>query len=238
MPSRWPVHTLVFDMDDTLYFERDYVLSGFRCVGAWVAETLGVEGLGEMAIRLFDLGYRGHIFDKALEHVGINATPELIDSLVRRYRQHKPKLELLPDAQMVLEWARPRFALAVVSDGYLEAQRLKLTALRLESFFSTAMLTDAWGREFWKPSTQGFRAVSQAVGRTESDGYIYIGDNPHKDFIGPRNLGWRTLRIRRRGGEYADYEASAEEAADIEISSLDQLPDIVAPIDRNRPMLH
>ena len=35
---------LVFDLDDTLYPEREFALSGFRAAGRWAAAELGVEG--------------------------------------------------------------------------------------------------------------------------------------------------------------------------------------------------
>ena len=42
MSRRWPIHTLVFDLDDTLYLEREYALSGFRAVGDWLRQTRGL----------------------------------------------------------------------------------------------------------------------------------------------------------------------------------------------------
>ena len=41
--DRWPVHTVVFDLDDTLFAERDYVLSGFRAVDEWIRRERRVE---------------------------------------------------------------------------------------------------------------------------------------------------------------------------------------------------
>ena len=33
---------VVFDIDDTLYLERDYVLSGFAAVGPWARDWLAI----------------------------------------------------------------------------------------------------------------------------------------------------------------------------------------------------
>jgi hypothetical protein len=38
--SGW--RAIVFDLDDTLYPERDYVLRGFRAVAAWSDPNLGI----------------------------------------------------------------------------------------------------------------------------------------------------------------------------------------------------
>ena len=63
---------IVFDLDDTLYPERAYVLSGFRAVAAWAAGELGLpvtQGFAELR-RLFDDGVRGDTFNRWLESHG------------------------------------------------------------------------------------------------------------------------------------------------------------------------
>ena len=58
-----PVHTLVFDLDDTLYAERDFVISGFHAVDLWLRERRGVKGFAEAAGKIFAAGRRCRIFD-------------------------------------------------------------------------------------------------------------------------------------------------------------------------------
>jgi putative hydrolase of the HAD superfamily len=38
---------IVFDLDDTLYLERDFARSGFEAAGAWLYRQAGVPGLAE-----------------------------------------------------------------------------------------------------------------------------------------------------------------------------------------------
>ena len=71
---------VVFDIDDTLYLERDYVRSGFRAVGEHVARSTGVDGFSDLAFALFEQGLRGHIFDETLLRLGfydISSRPNL-----------------------------------------------------------------------------------------------------------------------------------------------------------------
>ncbi|MEL7208731.1 MAG: hypothetical protein AAGK32_10970, partial [Actinomycetota bacterium] len=44
---------MVFDIDDTLYLERDYVRSGFNAVGEHVESQFGTAGVGRRAWELF-----------------------------------------------------------------------------------------------------------------------------------------------------------------------------------------
>jgi hypothetical protein len=39
----------VFDIDDTLYLERDYVRSGFEAVGRWAVKWIQIEDFGWLA---------------------------------------------------------------------------------------------------------------------------------------------------------------------------------------------
>ena len=57
---------LVFDLDDTLYPERQYALSGFKAAERWAAPELGIEGLAADMTRLLDDGHLGALFRMAL----------------------------------------------------------------------------------------------------------------------------------------------------------------------------
>lgn len=225
------IHTAVFDLDDTLYPERDFVLGGFAAAGAWLRVTHGVAGFAEIASHLFATGRRGTIFNEALPLIGLEPKAELVAQLVETYRSHEPHLRLFPDAVAAIAWAAPRFHLALITDGFAGVQARKIRALGLEAIIGCRIITDELGREFWKPSPEPYRRVMiHSPGR--ASGYVYVADNPRKDFIGARQLGWRTVRVRRPGGEHSDYEPTAAEAADqetVDLHGLQQLFSVGPP---------
>jgi putative hydrolase of the HAD superfamily len=53
--------------------------------------------------------------------------------------------------------------------------------------------------------------------------YIYVADNPEKDFVGPRRLGWTTVRIRRQMGLYYSLKGDLCDEADFEMPDLSSL---------------
>ena len=59
------IHTVILDLDDTLFPEGAFVLSGFAAVDQWLRTEKGVEGLPQ-ATALFARGERGRIFDQVL----------------------------------------------------------------------------------------------------------------------------------------------------------------------------
>jgi putative hydrolase of the HAD superfamily len=225
--SRW--QAIIFDLDDTLYPERDYVLSGFRAVAAWAEEHLGIQseqGWAELRL-LFEQGVRGETFNRWLaahdrKHDG------LVQRLVQVYREHQPVLTPFPGVPKLLDSLRRRYRLGLVSDGYLAVQRRKLAALDLADRFDAVVFSDQWGREAWKPSTRPFNAVLDrlAIGAAAS---AYVADNPSKDFLGARQVGMFTVWMRRSDGVYAHLSPpTAQHAPDLIISSLEELEGTLA----------
>ena len=211
---------LVFDLDDTLYPELDYVHSGFRAVAVFLsplldvpAETLAAGMVAEEAV----LG-RGQVFDNVLRQHG-RWSKALVAACLRAYRQHQPTLALFPDAERCLahfaEWP-----LYLVTDGHKEVQARKVAALPLAGRVRHAYLTNRYGRHRAKPNPHVFELICRRedVGAAE---VIYVGDNVRKDFVGIKPLGFRTVRILR--GNYAYLTADAAHAADRSIHTLDEL---------------
>lgn len=212
---------IVFDLDDTLYLERDYVISGLRAVGQWATIALGIDGLGKVMRDRFEAGSRARIFDDSLRDIGMEPRPALIARMLATYRQHRPTIKLAPDAERFLAKRDAATGFAVITDGFLDAQRRKIRALDLYARgIHLGICTDRWGRDCWKPHPRAFRHVEQAFGRSGAS-LTYIADNPAKDFTAPRLLGWDTVHIVRPGRIHLSVAAHTVEA-NRRIESLDQ----------------
>jgi putative hydrolase of the HAD superfamily len=211
----------VFDIDDTLYLERDYVLSGFRAVGHWAENALGIIGFADQAIALFREGVRGNTFDIALQRTGYPASPEIVGEMIRQYREHIPTIHLEPDAAALLAHLQNGTRIGVITDGPEDSQRRKARALNLHSIASPVIFTDAWGIQFRKPHSRAFEEI-QETWRLRGEELIYVADNPLKDFRAPSALGWQTARIVRPDSQHAGVPVVQSEIT-AEISSLDEL---------------
>ena len=213
---------VVFDLDDTLFLERDYVRSGFAAVGQWVRENFGVRNFANVAWSLFERGHRGSIFDISAKVVDLPQTPDVIHAMVAIYRSHLPQISLLPDAAKCLARFRDIALLALITDGPLDSQRQKVRVLQLEPMFELIVFTGAWGSGFSKPHARAFELVQSRL-RPADGCYIYVADNPSKDFIAPTALGWNTVRVRRQHGLHAMRDARRHEAATLEMPDLQRL---------------
>jgi putative hydrolase of the HAD superfamily len=89
------------------------------------------------------------------------------------------------------------------------------------------VLTSTLGTDFGKPHPKAFLDVEKHFGRSVQQ-YIYVADNPTKDFQAPKSLGWTTIRVRRHGGLYSSLEASSLVTPDFETTDLTGLTGMFA----------
>jgi putative hydrolase of the HAD superfamily len=214
------IDAIVLDIDDTLYLERDYVRSGFEAVGRWAQTELGIKEFGTLAWAAFEAGARGRIFDEVLKSCKSPYDEEIITEMVARYRDHSPDIAMAADARSALERWHGTLALAAITDGPLPSQQAKTTALQLGQWIPLVVFTATLGNGKGKPHPAAFELVQKTLA-VSGERCVYVADNPSKDFVAPKQLGWRTVRVRRTLGLHADVENGAD--IDHEITSFDQL---------------
>jgi putative hydrolase of the HAD superfamily len=217
------INAIVFDMDDTLYDEKDYVVSGFNAVDQWIKEKCEISGFYKTALELFESGERTLIFNKTLARLGMVYDDVFIKSMVDYYRSHEPDIYLSDDAGWIFENLRDSVKIGLISDGYLVAQEQKVRALKLQEKCHSVILTDRWGKRHWKPSPVPYEQASRDL-QLPHDQCVYIGDNPNKDFITAKRLGWTTVHINRKRGVYSGSTVELEYRAHYTVADLRQLP--------------
>lgn len=218
---RW--QAVVFDLDDTLYPEREYVLGGFAAVARWLADSRGLsaDDVYRELSGMFAAGVRGDTFDRCARQCGLPAS--VVPEMVEVYRGHTPRLHPFPGIPGLLDALAGRVKLGLVSDGYLEVQRKKFHALGFAPYFDAVVFSDELGRASWKPSPAPFRRVLEGLG-VPAESAVYVADNCAKDFIGARQAGLATLWSRHSGGDYACVEPpSPAHVADRVVHSVEEL---------------
>ena len=193
-------YTLFFvDMDDTLFEERQYVLSGFRAIANHVARW-GIRS-DEAWLFLqqhFETSGREKIFDHLIQHFLGTVRPELIEELVWAYRDHYPQIHLYPDAAETLKALRSRGRVIIVTDGLTYVQERKFAALELDRLVDRVVFCDAMG--FPKPDPSSLRGrVEQGVRNA-----LLIGDRPDHDLALAAALGIDSVRVRT--GRFHDVD--------------------------------
>jgi putative hydrolase of the HAD superfamily len=220
---------LVFDLDDTLYPERQFALSGFAAAERWAQSSLGLTGLAADMTRLLDQGHLGQLFRLALSQHMPDHEPEHLTDFIAAYRNHRPTLTLFEDAAWALSHFGGQVQLGLITDGTHSVQRGKVEALGIASHFREIVYTDALGgRAFAKPHQESYQRMEAVLG-SGKDRFVYVGDNPAKDFVAPNARGWTTVMIDRPGVQKIHAAAKPAEGGGAQhtIASLTQLPAVL-----------
>jgi putative hydrolase of the HAD superfamily len=190
---------ILFDLDDTLYPEIEFVKSGFAAVSAFLAKRYGLDKneLLEKMLLILKQNGRGKVFDILLDNLGHHSL-ENVKLLVYLYRSHLPTIRLYPDVIPLLKELKiANFKLGILSDGMASVQRNKIRALGISDLFEVIMCTDELGKENWKPSQVPFKIVLDLLQVSPQDA-TYVGNDIGKDFLAPNKLGMMTIRIDRQ----------------------------------------
>lgn len=217
------IRAVIFDLDDTLYPERQYVRSGYRAVAEFLRMHVGEQKqLAEWLWARFQEGRSARAFDAMNEHFRLGLSTAQITQLVSVYREHSPQIAPRDGVVELLDELHRDRKLGLLSDGFMPAQRLKFEALNIEGFFDAVIFTEEIGRHAWKPSPRGFEEIARQLA-TAPDQCAYVGDNPAKDFVGPNRLGWRTIQYRCPGQVHAHNPPADDGAPQVVVSNLDEI---------------
>lgn len=182
---------VIFDLDDTLYSEKEYIRSGYKAVSDFL----------------------GGGYEEKLWNYFINGKPA-IDELLRElnrenekaaaleaYRNHEPDIHLYPDVDEIINHLkRNGIKVGIITDGRPEGQRNKIRALGLN--VDDVIITDELGgTQFRKPCDIAFRIMSTRWRLNPAD-VVYVGDNLDKDFQAPKQLGMKSIWFMNTEGLY------------------------------------
>lgn len=190
------VEGVIFDLDDTLYSEKDYVKSGYKVV----ARLLGDEALADRLWIYFENGKPA--IDKVLNELGCIGRKE---ECMEAYREQMPEIKLYDGVvELILELKSKGIKVGIITDGRVTGQKRKLQALGLDKLIDDIIITDELGgTQFRKPCDIAFRII-QRRWELPFEQMVYVGDNAEKDFQAPKQLGMRSIFLRNKEGIYFD----------------------------------
>lgn len=188
---------VIFDLDDTLYSEKEYVRSGYQKIAEVIPE---VDNAAEKLWNLFE--EKRPAIDELLKMENIQSE-EVKQKCLFTYRYQTPDIHLYEGVRdMLREFRKKGLKLGIITDGRSEGQRAKLQALDLESEVDYIIVTDELGgAEYRKPNPVSFELMKEKMGVAYSE-MCYVGDNLKKDFISPEKLGMRSIRFKNFDGLY------------------------------------
>ena len=193
--------TVVFDLDDTIYYERDYQLSGYKSI----IESCNLLYDVDITETVYAAVNRNNdVLEEIVKHLKLSNNSK--DSLLWMYRLHCPKISLSESTKLTLDIIKNNDKhVAIVTDGRELSQRQKLYSLGLSDW--PVFISESWDEI--KPGEKRFKNIMKIM---PASNFVYIGDNIKKDFITPNKLGWISVGLRDSGKNIHSQEVIVEQS--------------------------
>lgn len=176
---------IVFDLDDTLLSEYEYLVSAYKEIADKVDGDSSI--LHQNMLGMYNRGE--NVFEYLIEKYPNND----INTLLSMYREHKPNITLKDGAMELLDYLKSMgYIIGLITDGRSITQRNKIKATKIEQFFDEIIISEEFGSG--KPDEKNYKVFHKYEGNK-----YYIADNTNKDFVTPNRLGWTTICLKDDG---------------------------------------
>jgi len=118
----------------------------------------------------------------------LEAMPRFLAEMYRGISRQR--LELYPDVESVLDELKPRFSLAVVSDGQSVWALPEMRAVGIDHYFDPIVISSDYG--FRKPDPRLFQAALDGIGAGPEE-VLFVGNDMYRDVFGARRIGMKTV---------------------------------------------
>lgn len=228
---------VLFDLDDTLYPEEEYLFSGFKAVARSLqacppatatSRRFSAEELMSIMREAYQRGENA--FDAvadAMSLAGDRAQKE-IESMVAIYRGHEPEIALPEESRAILDYLSAHgLRTGLITDGRPVAQRAKIRALKIDPYFAPENIYISGERGHDKRDIEPFAWFVHRY--PEAKRFFYVGDNPEKDFFYPNLMGWTSICLLSKGRNIhpQNFHLSEEKNPRLKIEHLSQLKEIL-----------
>ena len=178
---------IVFDLDDTLYNELDFLKSAYKEIALFLAP----DDWKRLYSTMFSF-YRSKI--NVFEYLANEYNAE-IGLLVETYRNHYPDIKLFNGVLEIFDAIKSKNGkIGIITDGRSNTQRSKLESLGILNYIDKIIISEEFGSE--KPNLANFKEIENSL---PGNIYYYLADNLKKDFIAPNSLGWKSVGLMDNG---------------------------------------
>lgn len=190
---------VIFDLDDTLYSEKEYIRSGYKKVAEFLGE---IPKCYEKLWQAFNRSENA--IDCVLKEERLYSE-KLKTECLNIYRSHAPQIHLYPGVEEMLKRLKDHGILTgIITDGRPYGQHAKIDALGIGMYMDCMIITDELGGlEYRKPCVRAYQIICEKLD-VPPESAVYIGDNIKKDFIGASKIGMDCIWFRNTDGLYVE----------------------------------
>ena len=184
-------YCIFIDLDDTLYNEIDYVISGYREIAEYIENNQKIK-IRNFPKRKDILNYKKTHLQRFLKNNQLKGLS--IKFFINILRNHKPKLSLSKKNLNKLILIKKHFKnLILITNGRKITQRNKIKSLNINKFFRKILISDEIGVK--KPNKLIYKKIFNEFPNANK---VFIGDNLSIDLKAPIRLNQKTIIIKNR----------------------------------------
>ena len=182
---------IVFDLDDTLYKEIDFLKSAYIYINNYIKSKYNID----LSLHIQECVDNRIIFYDFIQS-RLNQNQSFpIEKYLELYRYHYPSINLSNDASDFLnKISNQNTDFSIITDGRSISQNNKIKALGLSHLVKNVIISEETGYE--KPHLNNFKIIERIYPDKK---LLYIGDNTSKDFLAPNILKWNTICLLDNG---------------------------------------
>ena len=205
---------IIFDLDDTLVDEGDWIEKRWEKTIEFVENRLGIVGFGESFWEIYSergREYKKHV-NKALERCGRDE--QLVGEIVTFFLGQTTFEEPFSGVIEFLEEAVKKFKLGIITNGKKSVQIDRISRLGIADYFSSIVCA----YEFPKPNPYPYSKGLMELG-VEPSRSIYVSHD-QDDFDGAKLSGMKTVHLNMSSN-------NEMENVDLEISDFSEFLEII-----------
>ena len=201
---------IIFDLDDTLYKEINFIKNGFKAVAKYICKNskYKTKKIYKEIFDIFKKEGRKKVFNKILKRKKDLSFYKLA-TLVEIYRHNRYNIKIQKSDLNFIKKLSKTYPLYIVTDGSPEVQKTKVKKLSLKKYFKKIYYTYAFGKSFGKPSLKCFKLIKKKE-KADWRKIVYIADNPRKDFVNLNKKKAMTIRILKGFNENLKFSKNYE----------------------------
>ena len=182
---------IVFDLDDTLYKEIDFVKSAYNYINNYIKSRYNID----LSLHIHECVEDGiNFFDLIKSRLNQNQSFP-IEKYLELYRFHYPEINLSNDTVKFLnKISNKNIDFSIITDGRSISQNNKIKVLGLSNLSKNIIIYEETGYE--KPHLNNFKIIERIYPDKK---LLYIADNTSKDFLAPNTLKWDTICLLDNG---------------------------------------
>ncbi|SDB82827.1 putative hydrolase of the HAD superfamily [Pelagirhabdus alkalitolerans] len=205
------MHTVVFDVDDTLYDQQRPFKQAFKRV---LSTQFTDQQLAQLYIasrkysdQVFEKEQRGEIstldlqiyrIQQATKDFNFDITEQQAIEFQDAYLEEQKQITLFPEMKDVLDILKERgIQMAVLTNGNTEHQQMKIDQLNLTNWIKEEHCFISGSIGAAKPELTPFQHIENRL-TIDRDSTWYIGDSFENDVLGAKGAGWRVIWFNHR----------------------------------------